>query len=435
MAIRSWGSDLQTDRRIALAALAAVRQGANLPSALASAGAGRLAPRERAFVRRLAGHALRHRRRIESEMQSYLSQTRPAPQLADLLWLGGAQLELADIADYAAVNSTVELAPKKLRGVVNAVLRRRLREPPSLPASPALRHSFPDWLAREIAQDWGQQAEAVMAALNLEPPLCLRVNARQGSVAEYGDQLRAAGIAFARLPGDALALDNSMALEDLPGFAAGQVSIQGAAAQLAAALIPTQPGQRVLDACAAPGGKTAHLLERQPTLQCLALDIDAERLNQVAAGLSRLGLTAELRCADAARGDAPDQPPLGEFDHILLDVPCSGSGVIGRHPDIKSLRRAADIPSLVAKQVALLDALWTRLRPGGVMLYCSCSVLSRENDGVIGEFVQRRPDAVAQALQLPVGQASAYGWRVPPDGRFEGFYYARLLKSPAPPER
>ena len=424
MAIRCWDNALPSERGVALAALAAVRGGTSLPEALQLAGIAELAPRERALARRICQQALRHRRRLESQMRCYLRQDRIPPRLLDLLWLGAAQFELPDIPDHAAVHATVELAPRRWRGVVNAVLRRRLRESPEPPQKPALAHSFPDWLAAAVDADWDGQGEALMRALNREPPLCLRVNARRQDVAQYTQRLQAAGLAHRCLPGGAIVLDESVPLAELPGFAAGDISIQGAAAQLAAPLLPLEPGQRALDACAAPGGKTAHWLEREPAARVTALDVDAGRLARVAQTLERMGLAAELQAADATADGAWRQ----SYDAILIDAPCSGTGVIGRHPDIKSLRRESDIPVLAARQGALLDALWPLLAPGGRLLYCSCSVLSAENDAVISAFLTRQAGGRLDPFDLPVGQASAYGWRVPPDGTYEGFYFARLVK-------
>lgn len=411
-------------RVVVLGALSAVRQGRNLPDALVEAGNAALAPRDRAFARRLAQHAVRHQRRLEWEMARYLQRPTRDAQILNLLWLGGAQIDMEDVATHAAVNSTVDLAPQRLRGLINAILRRRLREPPPPPGDPAVLHSFPDWLFQAIARDWGAQAPAVVAGLNEDPPLCLRVNRLQISRDEYGAQLLERGLAATALGEDGWVLEQSVALSELPGFEQGQVSVQGASAQMAARLLDMAPDQQVLDACAAPGSKTLHLLELQPGIRCVAVDGDALRLNRVAENLQRLGLSAELHCGDFT-GSGPWQR---DYDRILLDVPCSGTGVIGRHPDIKSLRRESDIATLQAQQSALLEAAWSQLKAAGKLLYCTCSILDAENDQIVASFLSAHPDAVLETIELPFGQASEYGWRVLPRAPYEGFYYARLAK-------
>ncbi len=411
-------------RAVVLSALAALRQGQNLPEALQAAGIGGLSGRDKAFARRLAQHAARHRRRLEASMTALLQKPSKDPQLNNLLWLGACQLDLADVADHAAVNSTVELAPKRLRGVVNAVLRRRLREPQTAPLAPAVRLSFPDWLDAAIRQDWGEAAEAVMGALNVEPALCLRVNRQQCARDDYRAQLAELGIAAEAWGEDGLVLEQTVALQELPGHDAGRVAVQGAAAQMAASLLRLASGQQVLDACAAPGGKTMHMLELQPGIHCVAVDVDAARLARVAENLARHGLEAELHVGDVAQAG----PWVQAYDRILLDAPCSGTGVIGRHPDIKSLRRADDIPRLAQQQGALLEALWPQLKPGGLLLYSTCSILVAENDAVVQAFVAAHADAKPARIELPAGQASAYGWRIAPDRALEGFYYAVLMK-------
>lgn len=224
---------------------------------------------------------------------------------------------------------------------------------------------------------------------------------------------------------EGLCLQRHVALNELPGFAGGEVSIQGACAQAAIGLLQLSAGQRVLDACAAPGGKTAHMLEQQADLDVRAMDIDVDRLARVDENLQRLGLSAQLIAKDVLSAEfEPEQ-----FDRILLDVPCSGTGVIARHPDIKWLRRADDIAVLAATQQAMLQQVWPWLKPGGQLLYCSCSILNAENDEVIAHFLASTSDASADALNLPFGQASEYGWRVAPQTGHEGFYYSRLVKA------
>lgn len=412
-------------RAVALGALQGVREGKNLPEALAAAGLADLPPRDRAFARRLAQYALRHGRRLQWEVAQFLSKPLTPGRVSDLLWLGNAQIDMADVADHAAVHATVELAPRPMRGLVNAVLRRRLREGAPEGASAAVAASLPDWLYRAIVRDWGGQAPALMQALNEEPPLCLRINRQRAGRDAYLADLVAQGLDAAPLGEDGIVLGQSVAVSELPGYDQGQVSVQGASAQLAASLLDIRPGQSLLDACAAPGGKTAHLLERCPELRLTALDADPVRLARVSENLDRLGLQARLFAGDAA---APG-PWQGEYDHILLDVPCSGTGVMARHPDIKWLRRESDIPALRAQQLALLEAAWAQLKPGGTLLYCTCSILSAENADLIEEFLVRTPAARVLGFTLPTGQAAGPGWRIAPDGPWEGFFYARLIRT------
>ncbi len=415
-------------RRVVLKALSLVQAGRNLPDALGQAGITRLEPRDRAFARRLAVHAVRHRRRLEKDIQGYLQRPTKDRGILDVLWLGAAQIDMDDVAEHAAVNSTVELAPKRLRGLINAILRRRLREPPKLSSDIAEAQSFPSWLVQRIQRDWGEQAPKILVQLNQEPLLCLRINRQQQSRRAWLQQLNddsAQALGDSEAQSDGVILEQSRELAELPGYSNGGVSVQGAAAQAAAHLMQLAPGQRVLDACAAPGGKTAHMLELCPGIECTALDIEASRVARIEDNLKRLGL--EARCLT---GDVLENGPWdAEYERILLDVPCSGTGVIARHPDIKWLRRADDIPVLVERQKQMLQRAWSWLAPGGVLLYCTCSILIEENDAVIGAFVADHPEVTVDTLNLPFGQASEYGWRVAPGAPYEGFYFARLKKA------
>jgi 16S rRNA (cytosine967-C5)-methyltransferase len=267
----------------------------------------------------------------------------------------------------------------------------------------------------------------------------LRVNIRRGSVVDYCAQLQAAGLEPVSLRhGDAgLCLPQAVGVERLPGFMEGAVSVQDTAAQLAAPLLDVRPGMRVLDACAAPGGKTAHILERTPDLaELTAVELDAERARRIEENLQRLCLAARIVIGDAAQPDGWwDGRP---YERILLDAPCSASGVIRRHPDIKSLRRPGDIDALVATQARLLDALWPLLAPGGMLLYATCSVLRRENEQQIAAFLRRQPQAQELRIAAEWGRAVAHGRQILPgeamstqddsDMGMDGFYYAALIK-------
>jgi 16S rRNA (cytosine967-C5)-methyltransferase len=291
---------------------------------------------------------------------------------------------------------------------------------------------------RAVEADWPALKESILKANNERPPFWLRVNRHRVSGKDYRLKLEAAGleVAMSRDDDHALMLARAVDVHDLPGFTEGLVSVQDAAAQLAAPVLAAQSGHRVLDACAAPGGKTCHILESQPQLQeLIAIDVSKERLVRVEQNLERLGLTAKVVEGDAAKPEAWwDRQP---FDRILLDVPCSATGVIRRHPDIKLLRRAEDIPVLAQRQSELLTATWSLLRPGGRLLYASCSILRVETSGVVGSFLahtREARDVTAQVLRelnvdagvqeptLP-GHAIATG-----TGGMDGFYYACLEK-------
>ncbi|MFP4076815.1 MAG: 16S rRNA (cytosine(967)-C(5))-methyltransferase RsmB, partial [Halochromatium sp.] len=332
------------------------------------------------------------------------------------------------------VAATRLLQRPRAAGLINASLRRFQREGPALLAraerDEAARWLMPDWLLRRLRAAWPEDWEAIVTASQGRAPMFLRVNPLRTSPGEYAARLRAAEIAVETLADQpqALRLAQPVAAQALPGFSAGLVSVQDAGAQWAAPLLSPQPGERVLDACAAPGGKSAHLLEQaQGRLALTALDASAERLEAVRAQLTRLGLRARVMVGDATRPDPAwaDAP----YQRILLDAPCSATGVIRRHPDIKRLRREADIGPLAATQARMLDALWPLLQPGGCLLYLTCSLLPEENEAQIAGFLARQRDAVESALPTTLGQARAHGRQLlPTDAGTDGFYFARLLK-------
>ncbi|MFZ5722156.1 MAG: 16S rRNA (cytosine(967)-C(5))-methyltransferase RsmB [Pseudomonadota bacterium] len=361
-----------------------------------------------------------------------------------LLLVGIFQLLHTRIPDHAAIGETVAaartLGKDWATGFLNAVLRRIQREREDIAAevaaaSPAVRLSHPQWLVEMLQADWPQDWEAVLAANNARPPFCLRVNTRKVSRADYLARLHAAGreATATTLAPDGIRLAQACDVFELPGFAAGLVSVQDEAAQLCADLFgPLPPGARLLDACAAPGGKTAHLAERFPDVRLLALDIDERRSARIHDNLERLGLAAEVRVADAAAADWWDGEP---FDAILLDAPCSASGVIRRHPDSKWLRKKGDIAKLARQQRTLLDALWQKLRPGGTLVYATCSVLREENERVVAAFAATRSDVIADPLPADRlaaarGAACEYGWQLlPADQGPDGFFLCRLRRA------
>ena len=284
----------------------------------------------------------------------------------------------------------------------------------------------PAWLAKAIARDWPEQADAVMAANNIEPPLMLRVNRRRAERENLLERLRAAGYtadAHAWLA-DAIVLPHSTDVTRMPGFAEGHFAVQDGAAQIAADLAQARDGLRVLDACAAPGGKACHLLERAD-VALTALESDAGRARRIGQNLERLGLSAELIVGDAGHTEAWwDGRP---FDRILIDAPCSATGLLRRRPDVRLHRRDSDIAAMAAQQRRILAALWPLLAPGGRLVYVTCSLLKAENEAVISEFLASRPEARAAAIDLPTGQAAAVGWQIlPGDGDLDGMYYAVL---------
>lgn len=408
-------------------ALDSVRFGKSLPDALALNGASQLQPAERAFARRLASAVLRQRNRLDARLSPALKRPPKPRWLRDLIEVGLVQLEDSEIADHAALAATVEAAPQHMRGLVNAVLRRATRGDLAIPEqkgarADALAAGLPEWLLLRLRKDWGAQLPQVIAGSNEPSPMVLRVNQQKATREDYQEALALEDIAAERIGASGLVLNKSAELARLPGFEDGVVSVQNTSAQHAAELLGVEPSQTVLDACAAPGGKTAHMLELEPTLDVTALDADAERLLDVERGLQRLGLQA--RCVAS-----PLQDFSGEsFNRILLDVPCSATGVMRRHPEIRWLRREGDIPRLVAEQKVLLRHAWSLLRNGGVLLFASCSILKEETEDVVADFVENTATACSDAFTLPVGEALDHGWRIPPGGAWDGFYYARLKK-------
>jgi 16S rRNA (cytosine967-C5)-methyltransferase len=348
-----------------------------------------------------------------------------------LLWCSLYALESGRYAEYTVVDQAVRacglLERWNAKGYVNAVLRGFLRERGSLEAriqaDVEARYQHPRWWIEILRAAYPADAEAVLAAGNSHPPMCLRVNRRRASVAPYQERLLATGIGSRTLGNEALLLERPVPVERLPGFDSGEVSVQDAGAQRAAHCLDVADGQRVLDACAAPGGKSGHLLERAQ-LELTALDADAGRCARLERNLARLGLHARVMNADCTRpGDWWDGVP---FDRVLADVPCSASGIARRHPDIKWLRRANDVEAFAARQGAILDALWQVLGADGRLLYATCSVFPQENDAVIDAFIarQRSPGARAVRLALPDGGA-AQGL---PGAERDGFYYALIRK-------
>src|SRR4249919_4234254 len=392
-------------------------------------------PRDRALLEAIAFTALRNHARYDAALQAWMAKPlgrRDAP-LRALLYVGFAQLDM-QLPAHAAVDATVEAARSMGRthqaGMVNALLRRALRE--GLPAGDAAQ-AWPQWLRTRLVRDWPADAVRIFEASALPAPMWLRVNRTRTAREAYRARLQEAGIeadAPDALP-DALVLATPLPVHELPGFDEGLVSVQDGSAQCVADALAPAPGARVLDACAAPGGKSAHLLERDPALRLLALDIDPARLRRVQETHARLGVdggNATLRAADASDLAAWwDGTP---FDAILLDAPCSATGIVRRQPDVLLHRRESDLAALTATQAGLLDACWRALAPGGVLLYATCSILSEENAAQVDAFLARTPDATAEPLAPALGRTSGAGrQRLPGEDAMDGFFYARLRKA------
>lgn len=377
--------------------------------------------------------------RFEAMLGPLLERPLPAKarEIRALLVLGMVQIDIMQMPEYAVVAACVDatrlLGQPRLAGLVNAVLRRFLRERMTLreraDADEVSRHAHPRWMIERLRADWPRDAEAILAANNCEAPLTLRVNRRRCQRESLLERLAFEGVK-AQIPGhlaDGVLLDESTDVSRLPGFAEGHFSVQDGAAQQAVDLIGLAPGQRVLDACAAPGGKTAHMLERAD-IEVTALDVDATRLQRVNANLQRLHLSAVVRQGDAL--NAASWWDGHRFDRILLDAPCSATGVIRRQPDIKLHRRAADVIALAATQARLLAALWPMLAVGGRLLYTTCSVLRAENEQVVDWFVAAEATARALPIAERYGRAAGVGRQnLPGNKGMDGFFYALLEKT------
>jgi len=354
-----------------------------------------------------------------------------------LILLGLYQLIYMRLADHAAVSQTAESARQLGKswavGLINGVLRNFQRRDVALleqaDTADVARFSSPEWLLKRVKQNWPEQWQVLLEAANQRPPMILRVNEAKLSREAYLLLLQQASIeadVVAEVV-SAVVLKKPRPVQALPGFAEGDFSVQDAGAQLAATLLDLKPGLRILDACAAPGGKSCHILELTCDTELIAMDIDAHRLERVQENIQRLKLKATLVTGDAAKpeGDWAQQ----QYDRILLDVPCSATGVIRRHPDIKWLRREEDISQLAQLQSQILDAIWPLLKPGGLMLYATCSLLPDENEQQVSQFLARTADAAERPIKATWGHAKAVGRQtLPGEAMMDGFYYATLEK-------
>ncbi len=416
-----------------------VFDGVSLRAALATTTPRIADPRDRALLSALLFAGTRGWFRFDAALP--LLMDRPLPQklreLRTLLVLALVQIAALELPEHAVVASAVDAAKAlgyvKQAGMVNAVLRRFLRERDDielqLDRDPLTRFAQPRWLIDAIRADWPDHVNAILAESNVQAPLTLRVNRRVSSVDALRAKLDAAGFETEtdELLPDALILADSTDVTRLPGFGEGAFSVQDGSAQRVVELMDLRDGLRVLDACAAPGGKAAHILERAD-VELLALDRDASRLDRVRANLSRGGLSAKVLIGDATKPDAWWDGRA--FDRILLDAPCSALGILRRQPDIRLHRRASDIPNLVATQSQMLEALWPLLAPGGRLVYATCSILRAENENVVARFLAARDDAHALALSSEWGEVAGMGrQRLPGDRGMDGFYYAVIAKA------
>lgn len=394
--------------------------------------------RDRALCEAIVMAALRQHTRYAALLAQWMEKPpgRRDGLLRALLYAGLAQLDVLKLPEHAAVDATVQATRAAGRarqaGLVNALLRRALRDPLP-PGHPD--HGWPPWLLARLHADWPDHVQAILQASMQRPPMWLRVNRNRLQRDAWLERLPETGIAahpevdWAALP-DAVCLAAPVPVAQLPGFADGDVSVQDGSAQRVADALAPAAGARVLDACAAPGGKAAHLVERDSTLKLLALDIDPRRMRRMREGFERLGLSIPVMAGDALDPSAWwDGVP---FDAIVLDAPCSATGIVRRQPDVLLHRREADITALTRLQAGILDALWTVLAPGGVLLYATCSILPDENARQVDAFLHRTPDARAEPLDERFGHVSGDGrQRLPGEDGMDGFFYARLRKLPA----
>jgi 16S rRNA (cytosine967-C5)-methyltransferase len=370
---------------------------------------------------------LRRYGRVQALVRALSHKGAADPRLEALLWCALYALDSGRYSDYTVVDQAVrasallELGPA--RGYVNGLLRSYLRQREALAqriaSDPQASHQHPLWWIEALERAYPDNWREIAAAGNTHPPMCLRVNRRRAKFDAYAARLEAAGIAALRAGPSALLLQRPLPVTGVPGFDQGEVSVQDAGAQRAAEYLDLAQGQRVLDACAAPGGKSAHILETAE-VELVALDADATRAARIGAGLARLGLAAQVQVADCTAVDAWWDGRT--FERVLADVPCTGSGVARRHPDIKWLRRASDLQGFARRQAAILDALWRVLDAGGKLLYVTCSVFPEENGAVVDAFCSRTPQA--RRRELPDGAPA----QLLPGAGHDGFFFALLEK-------
>jgi len=368
---------------------------------------------------------------------------KPLPESARpvqaLLWVGLYQLAYSQISEHAAINETVEACDQlklgKFKGVLNAILRRFQREKDELlsglKSSDVPHYEHPKWLIKRLKKSWPDHWQSICEQANLQGPMCLRNNVLSQDINKYLQTLESRKInaLIGKLAPTSIYLEQPCDVNILPSFEAGSCSVQDEAAQMAGALLDPQPGERILDACSAPGGKTCHLLEHSENQALVtAMDADEKRLQRVHENLARLKLNATVIQGEAQH---PEQWWDGElYDRILLDVPCSATGVIRRHPDIKLLRKNEDIDNLAQLQGEILRKAWGMLKPGGKLLYATCSILPAENHENVRAFIEETSDARLEPISLKSGLNTGFGWQLfPQENSHDGFFYALLSKA------
>lgn len=413
-----------------------VRDGRSLSELLPAAQL-ELDAREAALLQELAFGVCRHYGRLDAIAGELLKKP-PRNKDTDvrmLLWLALYEIAYMSTPDYAVTSSYVGLTQKIkknwAKGLVNATLRNFLRQQQALCDQAAEKnpHSLPDWIQKRVLKDWPEQADETFAAINTRAPLTLRANATLTGRAKLCTKFVEAGLSVdeCEFSPQGFRVANAPPVTSLPGFADGEFSVQDQSAQLAAQLVDPKSGERVLDACAAPGGKSCHLLEMEPAIELHCLDNDEQRLQRVTQNLERLKLSAKIICADAG---APDSWWDGKpYDAILLDAPCSALGALRRHPDIRLLRRESDIRALARQQSGLLNTLWPLLKPGGRLIYATCSVLKQENEERVQQFLAATTEASEMPIEAEWGIAASCGRQIlPGQHQADGFYYAKLSK-------
>jgi 16S rRNA (cytosine967-C5)-methyltransferase len=417
-----------------------VLDGASLADALPSAIKQFPDERDQAFLQAVSYGVCRWYFRLAALLDRLLDKPLKSKDrdIYSLMLVGLYQLIDMRVPAHAAVAETVAATQKfkKIwaKGLVNAVLRNYQRHAEEINESiedeASAYYSHPDWMIEKVADDWPNEWQDILTANNEHPPFTLRVNQKHQTRADYLIKLNQQQMNAVIVPETeaGITLAEAVSVQSLPGFASGDISVQDGAAQLAVELLQVANAHTVLDACAAPGGKTTHILERTPELaKLIALDKDSDRLQLVNENLSRLKLSAEVVCADAGRIEAWWKGEL--FDRILLDAPCSASGVIRRHPDIKLLREPADIVKLAKEQLHLLTALWPLLKPGGLLVYATCSIFQAENTRVLESFIAKTPDVQEEKINAKWGKECSIGRQILPGMHgMDGFYFACLLK-------
>ena len=394
---------------------------------------------ERGLCQQLCYGVLRWHGQLDAISQQLLSKAlkKKDADIAALLLCGLYQLRDLRIPAHAAISETVNatktLGKQWAKGLINASLRNYQRQAEELEdklkQSDSALYAHPDWLIQSFKQDWPDQWQSILNASNQQPPMMLRINQQKTTRQDYLAQLIEADIPanVIKACAEGILLEKPCDVYQLPGFTEGHVSVQDGAAQQVADLLDLKSGLRILDACAAPGGKTCHILEHAPDNEVIALDIAANRLQQIEQNTERLELNATLIASDAADTDKWWDGTL--FDRILIDAPCSGTGVIRRHPDIKLLRRADDIAALADQQQQLLNKLWPLLKPDGLLVYTTCSALKQENEQQIAGFLQQHPEAQEIEASPAPAQRRPFGYqRLPGDDNLDGFYYACLRR-------